>query len=82
MAVTGATKSGKKFLTKTVFPQADVVWLGGDAFANEADVWGEVQRPLNAFTDCAVEDGKPARSDVGGEVEAGVGLGPRSGPGA
>jgi len=76
VTATGATKTGKTVLTKTVFPQADVVWLDGGEFANEDEVWGEALRQLDAFTDYAVEDGKPTRSDVSGEVEAGVGLGP------
>ena len=59
MTVTDAMKSGKTVLTKTVFPQADVVWLDGGAFANEDEVWGEVLRQLDAFTDYAVEDGRP-----------------------
>ncbi|MEX2541802.1 MAG: hypothetical protein WD314_08330 [Trueperaceae bacterium] len=89
VTVTGATKSGKTVLARTILPEGDAIWLDGGTYSNEDEFWGDVLQKLGEFTALIVEEvrgktttatsganggfGIPGVASLGGKIEAGHG---------
>ncbi|MCJ7448146.1 MAG: ATP-binding protein [Bacteroidales bacterium] len=54
LIVTGATKSGKTVLVKSIFPKEKCVWFDGGSFSSEDDFWTDIITQLDGFPDISL----------------------------
>ena len=74
VTVTGATKSGKTVLARTVFPRNSTLWIDGGAVAKEDDFWTSILDMAGGHTNLSSDRNQGKTSAAGGFFEGEAGL--------
>jgi hypothetical protein len=74
VTLTGATKSGKTVLTKTIFSDSDTIWIDGGSISEENDFWTQILEHINGYSDIEGAEQTSSSEDLKGSVGAEAGL--------
>ena len=80
LSISGATKTGKTVLVRSVLDDSDVIWVSGGTVSNSADLWEVIADDLGIDTELeqARQSADGRSRSYGGELSAGMLKGTKS----